>query len=437
MVTVGVGILASGEEDLTANSPLVDISVVMPCLNEADSVGICVTKALEGIRRTGLSGEVIVSDNGSTDGSVAIARDAGARVVHQPNRGYGNAYLKGFSEVRGRFIVMGDSDDTYDFTELARLIAPLRDGSSDYVLGSRFGGEILKGAMTWSHRYVGNPILTGVLNRFFGLKSSDAHSGMRAFTKEALDRMLLCCEGMEFASEIVVKAARAELRVSEVPITYHPRIGESKLNGVRDAWRHLRFMLLLSPNYLFIYPGLALFLIGFLGQSILLVGSVTVAHHSLQVHFSILFSLLALAGSQAVIFGVFARTYAKSVGLEKANALSDWVERDFSLERGLLVGALFVFGGLGIDIAILVEWLNRSLGTLDAVRPAVYALTLLVLGLQLIFAAFFLSLFQVKTHVVPQRSLPSAVAGDETLHVGEPFLSLIDWPTHRPPRHSG
>jgi Glycosyl transferase family 2 len=336
-----------------------------------------------------------------------VARAAGARVVDQPARGYGNAYLRGFAEAQGRFIVMGDSDDTYDFTELGALVEPLAEGRSDYVLGSRFGGQIHKGAMTWSHRYVGNPILTGVLNQFFGLRSSDAHSGMRAFTREALDRMSLCCEGMEFASEIVVKAARAELRVSEVPIHYHPRIGESKLNGIRDAWRHLRFMLLLSPKYLFIIPGLAFFLLGFVGQSALLVGNVSVGHHSLQIHFSILFALLTLAGSQAVIFGVFARTYAKSVGLDEPSSISDWVERDFSLERGLVVGALFIFSGVGIDVGILIEWINRSLGALDAVRPAVYALTLLVLGLQFVFAAFFLSLFHVKTHVVPKRNLPA------------------------------
>jgi glycosyltransferase involved in cell wall biosynthesis len=393
--------LTSTGETSGRAQPQVDVSVVMPCLNEADSVGICVSKALEGIRRTGLRGEVVVSDNGSTDGSAAIALAAGARVVHQPARGYGNAYLKGFAEARGRFIVMGDSDDTYDFREIGALIKPLQDGTSDYVLGSRFGGEILKGAMTWSHRYVGNPILTGVLNRFFGLKSSDAHSGMRAFTREALDRMSLCCEGMEFASEIVVKAARAELRVTEVPIQYHPRIGESKLNGVRDAWRHMRFMLLLSPKYLFIIPGLVFFLVGFVGQSALLFGSVTVGHHLLQVHFSILFALLTLAGSQAVIFGVFARTYAKSVGLDKPSPISDWVERDFSLERGLVVGALFFMVGFGIDLSILVAWLNHSMGALNAVRPAIFALTMMVLGLQFIFASFFLSLFQVRTHAVP------------------------------------
>ena len=415
---------ASHDHSVVANQGSVDISVVMPCLNEAQSVGICVRKALVGIERTGLQGEVVVADNGSTDGSPAIAREAGARVVHQPLRGYGHAYLKGFSEAKGRFIVMGDSDDTYDFTELGRLIEPLSDGSSDYVLGSRFGGEILKGAMTWSHRYIGNPILTGVLNRFFGLRSSDAHSGMRAFTREALDRMSLCCEGMEFASEIVVKAARAELRVTEVPIQYHPRLGESKLQGVKDAWRHLRFMLLLSPKYLFMIPGLIFFLLGFVGESILLVGNVSIVHHSLQVHFSILMALLTLAGSQAVIFGVFASTYAKSIGLEKPGAISDWVERDFSLERGLLAGGLFVLGGLGIDIGILVQWINRSLGALDAVRPAVYALTLLVLGLQFVFSAFFLSLFKVRTHVVPRRSANPAVVDVRVPSTTEPYLTF-------------
>lgn len=382
-----------------------DISVVMPCLNEAQSVGICVHKALEGIRRTGLRGEVVVSDNGSSDDSVAVALTAGARVVHQPARGYGNAYLKGFSESRGRFIVMGDSDDTYDFTELSNLVAPLADGSADYVLGSRFGGEILRGAMTFSHRYIGNPILTGVLNRFFGLKSTDAHSGMRAFTRESLDRMALCCEGMEFASEIVVKAAWAELRIAEVPIRYHPRIGDSKLNGVRDAWRHLRFMLLLSPKYLFLIPGLVFFLVGFVAQSALLSGSVSVAHHSLSIHFSILCALVTLVGSQAVIFGIFARTYSKSVGLAKPSALSDWVERDFSLERGLLVGGLFFVVGLGIDVAILGEWIGRSMGALSAVRPALYALTLMVLGMQFFFASFFLTLFQVRSHALPEQPL--------------------------------
>ena len=424
MSTIDLDNLASGDAAAGRGDVPVDVSVVMPCLNEAESVGICVAKALEGILRTGLRGEVVVSDNGSTDGSRAVAEGAGARVVRQPARGYGNAYMKGFAEARGRYIVMGDSDDTYDFTEIGALLAPLRDGTSDYVLGSRFGGKIHKGAMTWSHRYIGNPILTAVLNHFFGLKSSDAHSGMRAFTREALDRMALCCEGMEFASEIVVKAARAELRVSEVPIHYHPRIGESKLNGVRDAWRHLRFMLMLSPKHLFILPGVAFFLVGFFGQSALLFGSVTVGHHLLQIHFSILFALLTLAGSQGVIFGIFARTYAKGVGLDKPSSISDWVERDFSLERGLLVGGLFFLVGFGIDLAILVAWLDRSMGPLNAVRPAIYALTLMVLGLQFVFAAFFLTLFQVRTHAIPAHGPARSTSEPAGRPEKEPTTSL-------------
>jgi glycosyltransferase involved in cell wall biosynthesis len=386
-----------------SQSDAFDLSVVMPCLNEEESVGVCVTKALEGIERSGLRGEVVISDNGSTDQSVEIARRAGARVVHQPERGYGNAYLKGFAEARGRFIVMGDSDDTYDFTKLDALVRPLETGDYDYVLGSRFGGEIKKGAMTWSHRYIGNPILTGVLNQFFGLKSSDAHSGMRAFTREALDRMALNCEGMEFASEIVVKAASAGLRVAEVPIVYHPRIGESKLNGVRDAWRHLRFMLILAPTYLFIYPGLLLFVAGLVGQSALLGGPVHVGGRALDIHFSILFALITIVGSQALVFGTFARTYSKSIGFEKASRLSDWVEKDFSLERGLIAGAMFFFAGFAVDLGILIEWIDRDMGPLDAVRPALFAMTFMTLGMQLLFASFFLSIFRIKVRT-PVRS---------------------------------
>jgi hypothetical protein len=387
----------------------VDVSVVMPCLNEEESVGICIAKALEGIRRTGLRGEVVVSDNGSSDNSVAVATAAGARVVRQPERGYGNAYLKGFAEARGRFIVMGDSDDTYDFSKLDELIEPLQTGAYDYVLGSRFGGEIKKGAMTWSHRYVGNPILTGVLNRFFGLKSSDAHSGMRAFTREGLDRMRLSCEGMEFASEIVVKAAKADLRVAEVPITYHPRIGESKLNGVRDAWRHLRFMLILAPTYLFIYPGLTLFVAGMVGQSALLGGPIHVGQRALDIHFSILFALMTIVGGQALVFGTFARTYSKSIGFEKESRLSDWVEKDFSLERGLVAGGMFFVAGFVVDLVILIEWIDRSMGPLDAVRPALFAMTFMTLGMQLLFASFFLSIFRIK---VRMPTTPAATTSD-------------------------
>ena len=232
----------------------IEVSVVMPCLNEEATVGACIEKAHRTLKRLGLRGEVIVADNGSTDASVPIAESLGARVVHQPIRGYGAAYQAGIQAARGKYILIGDSDDTYDFTDLERFITPLRNGY-DFVMGSRFKGEILKGAMSWSHRTIGNPILSGILRWFFHTSISDAHCGMRAFTREAYEVMQLQTTGMEFASEMVIKVVQADLKLCEVPITYYPRQGESKLNSFRDAWRHLRFMLLLSPTHLFVLPG--------------------------------------------------------------------------------------------------------------------------------------------------------------------------------------
>ena len=384
------------EETGSSTSELIDISVVMPCLNEAESVGICVAWALEGIRKTGLRGEVIISDNGSTDDSVRIATEAGARVVHQPKRGYGNAYLKGFSEASGRFIVMGDSDATYDFRQLGELVAQLEAGF-DYCLGSRFAGNMTKGAMPWTHRYIGNPVLTGVLNRFFGLRSSDAHSGMRAFTREAFERMELRCEGMEFASEIVIKAARCKLSVAEVPIDYGKRAGESKLKSLRDGWRHLRFMLLLSPQWLFIVPGISLLVLGMVGQAVLLTTGIKIAGHDLEVHFSILFAMVTLLGALAGMFGIFCRALAASIGLEPPSGISQWANEIFQLERGLLASFLFILTGAALDGLILYDWVSNNRGSLNAVEQAVFALTLMVLGTMGVFASFFLSILWVKT----------------------------------------
>ena len=388
---------ATGAVDVSAVEPTQDapdISVVMPCLNEAGSVGTCIEKAWEGINKTGLSGEVVVSDNGSTDDSVAVATEAGARVVRQPERGYGNAYLKGFAEARGRFIIMGDSDGSYDFTQIDRLIAPLHEGY-DYVLGSRFAGKILPGAMPWSHRYIGNPVLTGVLNRLFKVESSDAHSGMRAFTSDAYRRMDLQSQGMELASEIVINAAKVGLRGTEVPITYHPRAGESKLNSMRDGWRHLRFMLLLSPNWLFTGPGIAMFVLGLIGQGLLMPGPLNLGFHALDVHFSALFALLAILGYQTLLFGVFARTCLPVEQGRGADRVQRWFERNYSLERGLLSGGLMFLVGFVIDAAIFVHWLRQGLGPINSLRPALLAMTLMMVGAQTGFAAFFLGLFRI------------------------------------------
>ncbi|MFN0025673.1 MAG: glycosyltransferase family 2 protein [Acidimicrobiales bacterium] len=394
-----MSILDSTADRIDEAAPEIDISVVMPCLNEADSIERCIEWAWEGIKRSGLTGEVVVSDNGSTDGSPEIAERAGARVVHQPRRGYGNAYRHGFANARGRMIVMADSDGTYDLRRLDELVALLDEGY-DYVLGSRFGGEILPGAMPWLHRYVGNPVLTRMLNLFFAYNSSDAHSGMRAFTRDAYQRMELDSEGMEFASEIVIKAARKNLRVAEVPIIYHPRAGESKLHTFRDGWRHLRFMLLCCPKYLFLLPGLILTVLGLVGQSALLGGPVPVLGHRFDVHTSAMFALLTLVGSQLLAFGVFAKVHAHLRGYERTDGFTRWLQKDFTLERGLLAGGLLFGVGLAVDVAILIEWLNSSMGELDRLRPTLFAMSIMGMGIQCMFSAFFLSL----TNQMVQRS---------------------------------
>lgn len=224
------------------NTKEIEISVVMPCLNEAETLGICIEKAQTTLDTLGVVGEVVIADNGSTDNSVAIAEDFGAHVVHQQTRGYGAAYLAGFAAAQGQYIIMGDSDDTYDFTDLERFITPLQNGY-DLVIGNRFKGEILPGAMPWARRYIGNPILSGMLRVLFGTYISDSHCGMRSFTSEAYKQMELKTTGMEFASEMVIKAVEVKLKIQEIPITYHPRGGESKLNAIRDACRHIQFML--------------------------------------------------------------------------------------------------------------------------------------------------------------------------------------------------
>jgi glycosyltransferase involved in cell wall biosynthesis len=374
------------------------ISVVMPCLDEEKTIGACVSKALEGIRRTGLPGEVIVSDNGSTDRSVEIATELGARVVLQPNRGYGNAYRKGFDESRGKYIVMGDSDDTYDFTEIGQLVEKLREGN-EYVLGSRFAGNILPGAMPWLHQYIGNPVLTGLLNFMFGLKSSDAHSGLRAFTRDAYKRMRLQTTGMEFASEMVINAARAKLKVAEVPITYYPREGESKLRSFRDGWRHLRFMFLYSPDHLFLVPGSILFVIGLLGMIWLSTGAKVVSGHFVDYHFMFIFSLLTIVGFQVLLTGFYAKAYAFTHRFAPDDRMIQLFYRYFSLEEWLIAGFLIFLVGFGIDAAIFYTWIQHHFKDLFAVREALLALTLMVVGLQLIFSSFLLSILNINSKV--------------------------------------
>ncbi len=371
----------------------VEVSVVMPCLNEKDTIGPCLERAAQALRDARLRGEIIVADNGSTDGSAEIARERGARVVVQPERGYGAAYMAGIGAARGRFVVIGDSDNTYDFHDLPRLVEALRQGN-DLVLGSRFKGTILPGAMPWANRYIGNPLLTGMLNVLFGLKISDAHSGLRAFTREAYGRMQLQTTGMEFASEMVIKASLARLKIGEVPITYHPRLGDSKLQPLGDAWRHIRFMLLFSPAYLFLLPGAVAMALGLLLVLALVRGPLYLGSLYVGIHFMVLGSLLAVVGQQMVSFGISARAYAFSEQLISQDRWLQAFMRYYSLERGLLLGGLLAGLGLAIFLYVLLEWLAGDVrfGQLIHLHEAIGASTLMMIGVQVIVASFFLSL---------------------------------------------
>ena len=366
------------------------ISVVVPCLNEEAAVGNVVDQALEGIRRSGRPGEVVVVDNGSTDSSARVAAAHGARVITEPRRGYGSAYLAGLAAAHGDFVVMGDADETYPMQELAPFVDRLEQGD-DLVIGSRFKGTIHGDAMPFLNRFVGNPILTGMLNVLFGVKVSDAHCGMRAVRRDALPVLDLHSTGMEFASEMVFKAYRRGMTVSEIPIDYYPRIGESKLNRFGDAWRHVRFMLLYSPSWLYLVPGSIMLLLGVIGMLVLATGPSDVFGRTWQIHTMLGFVALTLIGAQVIQLGVFARTYAR-VGIGECDALLERLGRHVRLEHGLLVGgglALLAVAGL---VGVGVEWAAHGFGTLGRAYETALLATALGLGIQIVFGAFFLAL---------------------------------------------
>ncbi|HEX8714227.1 MAG TPA: glycosyltransferase family 2 protein [Solirubrobacteraceae bacterium] len=368
------------------------MSVVIPCLNEAENIETCVTAALDALRAMGVSGEVVVADNDSDDDSAALAERAGARVIVEPRRGYGSAYLAGFAASRGRYIVMADADLTYDFNEIPRFVAELENGA-EMVIGDRMD-NIQPGAMPWLHRYIGNPVLTGLLNLFFRTGISDAHCGMRAVRTSKLPQLDLRTTGMEFASEMVIRASKEKLKIAEFPIEYHPRGGESKLSSFRDGWRHLRFLLVHSPNHLFIIPGAALAGVGALIILIVETG-VDLFGRAWGVHAIIGGALLMIVGTQVLALGLCAHAYG-TYFMGERDPWFDRMRARFRLEHGLLLGGFFVLVGIVLGGVILASWIAHGFGSLSYERLAVVAASVLIVGIQIFFSSFLLSILGLR-----------------------------------------
>ena len=373
----------------------VELSILMPCLNEAETLAVCIEKAQRFLRLHGVSGEVVIADNGSTDGSQDIARRLGARVVPAPVKGYGAALSCGTEAARGKYIIMGDSDDSYDFSNLMPFVEKLRQGY-DLVMGNRFKGGIQKGAMPPLHRYLGNPVLTAIGRVLFHSPCGDFHCGLRGFRRQAILDLNLQTTGMEFASEMVVKATLSRLPVAEVPTTLAPdgRSRPPHLRSWRDGWRHLRFMLLYCPRWLFLYPGMLLTLIGLLVVGVLLPGPRTIGGVEFDVHTMMFGALAILVGYQTVLFAVFTKTFAIAEGLLPADKrFANW-SRHATLEVGLVCGLLLVGCGLAWTAGAVGMWQSRSFGALEpgkVMRWVIPAVISIAIGVETIFASFFLS----------------------------------------------
>jgi glycosyltransferase involved in cell wall biosynthesis len=378
----------------------IELTVVLPCLNEESCIASCVRKIRDVFAKEGIAGEVIVSDNGSTDKSPGLAAEAGARVVNARVRGYGAAYLRGLKEARGTYIIIADSDNTYDFYDIPEFLERLRAGD-DFVMGSRFKGKIEKGAMPWMNRFIGNPILSGMCRLFFSTKLSDIHCGMRGFTNAAYRKMELKSPGMEFATEMVVSALQNKMRISEIPINYHLREGKSKLMPFYDAWRHIRFMLLYCPLWLYFVPGLLGFLGGLVILFLLLPGPFLFLGRYWDIHIMVFASAICILSYQILNLGVFAHILAIKEGYVKAEKVFLLVNRHFNLEKGLFLGAGLFLCGFLINLAIFIEWYSSHFGPLYRIRESILAMTLLVIGLQTIFSSFFISLLFLNKIMIP------------------------------------
>ena len=371
-----------------SSEPLV--SVVMPCLDEEEAIGPCIEKIQRTFAAAGIDGEIVVCDNGSTDASVAIAERMGARVVQQPLRGYGNAYLKGFASARGRYLVMGDADDTYDFTMIPDFLHALNGEGFEFVTGSRYlgGGDA---HITALHRYFGNPALTRILNLLFGTRYTDVYCGFRAFSRQAYDRIRPVSPGMEFNLELAINAGLAGLRTKEIPIVLAPRKGESKLRTFRDGWRSLRMMLLYSPNKLFLAPGATLLVTGLLIHLAVLLGLVRFGGRPASGVTAVFATIFSVVGFEILSLGLHTKTYSWSRRFDADNRALASFYRRFTLETGLLLGAALVLAGSAILLAVVAEWMRSDLLPLPHPEWASFAATLVIIGVSTLFSSLFIS----------------------------------------------
>ncbi|MGA2912021.1 MAG: glycosyltransferase family 2 protein [Methanoregula sp.] len=365
----------------------VDVSVILPALDEEHTIGECITKIQNIFLKNAINGEIIVADS-STDRTAEIARSLGAHVVSAERNGYGNAYLAGFRHAQGNYIVLGDADNTYDFYDIPKLLEPLKRGA-DFVIGSRFKGNINPGAMTPLHHYFGNPLLTWMINVIFQTHFSDAHSGFRAITREAFNRLQLKTGGMEFASEMLVMALKEHLKIVEVPIDYYPRMTQSKLHSFADGWRHIRFILLMKPLPFVAIPGLVFSLIGVLLMAFFyLRGNVETSH----LHTFILGAILFIGGLQVVLTGFLMKTYSVIHGYEKKDGIIMLIMQYSNLEKLLFLGGILIVGGFLVGINLLFAWISMNFGFLSQISTAIISLILIVSGIQIFLFAVFQSM---------------------------------------------
>jgi glycosyltransferase involved in cell wall biosynthesis len=377
-----------------------EVSIVMPCLNEAETLATCIRKAFSFFQEEGINGEVVIADNGSTDGSLEIAHSEKATIVNVAEKGYGSALRGGIEAAKGTYIIMGDADDSYDFTNLMPYVLKLREGN-DLVMGNRFKGGIKKGAMPFLHKYLGNPVLSFIGRLFFKSNIGDFHCGLRGFSKEAYSKMGLKTTGMEFASEMIVKASLKNMKIAEVPTILSPA-GRSRpphLNTWRDGWRHLRFLVLYSPNWLFLIPGMLMMLFGSIASSILIMGPLTIGTVNFDVHTLLFTSGTLLIGFQFILFYGLTKVFTVENELLPKSRKYDRLFKFINLEKGLITGILMVITGIILSILAYNNWQHLSFGNINnnnIFRIVIPAITLMLLGIQIILFSLFFSILGLK-----------------------------------------